>query len=253
MKRFLILLSLFGALASLTLFGCGPKGAPTEPAKPDPGASTQASPGETETEEAASPVALPLDSLPASLKNDAFAYYGLGRSEPSLFEYALNDQAPAEGSVTVKLIEVKDNEAKFLMERAGALAPLGNQELVLKSDGLYSTMLAGSPIEPMSIEMPSKITKGATWSTSGKFKLPTEVEAQQSTSLKVVGFEKVKVKAGEFQAAKVSGTGKLVSAGKTTTSTMTAWFAKDVGMLKLVIDAKDSEGSAARIRIELTR
>ncbi|MBV6490394.1 MAG: hypothetical protein CNCCGFBP_00850 [Fimbriimonadaceae bacterium] len=34
---------------------------------------------------------------------------------------------------------------------------------------------------------------------------------------------------------------------------MTAWFAKDVGMLKLVIEAKDSEGKKAKIRIELTQ
>lgn len=252
MKRYLFLLSLFGILSALALTGCGSKGAPSEPGKPET-ASTAKPSGETEIEEGSSPTALPIDKLPASLRNDAFTYYGLGRSEPMLFEYAVDDKAPSEGSVTVKLIEVKDNEAKFLMERAGALAPLGNQEFVLKSDGLYSTMLAGAPIEPMSIEMPSKIEKGTSWSTSGKFKLPTEVEAKQSTELKVVGFEKVKVKAGEFQAAKVTGRGLLATAGKTTESTMTAWFAKDVGMLKLVIEAKDSEGKKAKIRIELTQ
>lgn len=178
-----------------------------------------------------------IDKLPAELKNDAFEYYGLGRTEPVEF-VVISPSLPGgseEASQTVRLIEVNDGAARFSMTYTGALAAQGEQEMLLKADGLYVVKAGGKVLPKPEMELPSPLTVGKTWHSHLSMDASTGDVIEVDADFRVVGPAKVKTKAGEFDAVKVTGTSTMKSKGTVSKQQLTGWYVKGTGQVKLSV------------------
>lgn len=240
------------ALMALALFGC---------AKPESKAASDA----TKTPESASnleskppeePKGLPISSVPADLKTEAFSYYGLENLSPIEYEVISSAiGAPQTGTSTTTLAEVKDDIARFVTSRTGeALSQMGDEEVEARKDGVYNTKIGGHPVEPAQLVLPSDLAAGKTWSTKGKVTAQTAQGLKtfdQSFEYKVIGTEKVKTKAGEFDSLKVTAKGTITVDGKKNQSEVVAWYVKRVGTVKM--DIRSSGDRKVSMTIEATK
>jgi hypothetical protein len=242
MKKCLFLL----ALATIGLAGCNPPAASTPTPKPeDP--KTTTSPGSTPATE---PVAK-VEDIPANLKTDGFNYYGLGCTKT--LSYKMTQQPnTGEKTGTQKVVYkgVRDGNPTFTIERDGELSILGNDEVIVKADGVYSTFAAATKIDPPMLNLPAKIEVGSTWPSQQTVKNTEGKEIKIDMSNKVVRKEKVKVAGGEFECFVTSTTGSMQTDDKITVNG-TTWYAPGFGVVKLVINIKSKKGEQVDT-IELT-
>lgn len=186
----------------------------------------------------------PMDALPANLKHEGFAYYGLGNSGELSFEVISSlAPGPSTGNASSKLVAIEGGAAKFITTRTGPLAQLGDEELEVRPDGIYNTRIGGEPVEPAQLVIPSELPKGKTWTTKGSVKLATGKTLDQNIVYTVVGAEKTKTKAGEFDALKVTAKGEIKFDGKSSQSQVAAWYVKDVGIVKMTISTNEPKGT----------
>lgn len=237
-------LLLAAILAVLTLGACAPA-----PKTADPKTAAEApKSGEEPKKEAAAPS---LEQLPANLRHDAFEYYGLGRSEAMKVEYtASNLSTPETGTMQPKLSAINGNEATFLIERTGALALQGTEELVLKEDGLYATKVSGAPVNPPQLEMPAKLEVGKSWTTSSELTLPDQRTAKIESTSRVAAMEKVKTKAGEFDSVRIEANGTMNIGGASNRVVMTGWFVKGRGPVKIRVEQTTPDGQKQQATFE---
>jgi len=192
-----------------------------------------------------------MDSLPANLKHEGFAYYGLGNTGELGFEVISSlAPGPSTGNASSKLVAIEGGAAKFITSRTGPLAQLGDEELEVRPDGIYNTRLGGEPVEPAQLVIPSELPKGKTWTTKGSVKLATGKTLDQNIDYTVVGIEKVTTKAGEFDALKVTAKGQIKFDGKTSQSQVAAWYVKDLGIVKMTISTDVPKGT---MKVELLK
>ncbi len=197
---------------------------------------------------------LPLDRVPADLRHEAFEYYGLGAGKEVEFKVvASNRSEPMTGGMSISLAEVKDAEAKFRVTYSGALAPQGRQELVLKKDGIYVVRIADNALPAPILELPAQLTPGKTWKTAVSIDLPSGQKAEIERRFKIIGPAKVKVQAGEFSAIKIQGTGTTVVDADRYSSTVTGWYVKGRGAVKVVDDSKKPDGTKLTVTIEAVK
>lgn len=233
-----VLIALVGA-------GCGDKKGAENPKPEPPKGKTPEDLKNAMAPDPSLPEGLPLENLPANLKAAAFEYYGLGNPDTVRFKVTSPDSSEAqEGTQTLRLTEVGENEAKFTVAFGGALLIRGNQEVVLKPDGIYVTKLADKQLDKPMLELPNDLTPGKTWNSSVTIDGPTGDPVEMSATFKVKGSEKLKTEAGEFDAIRVDGTMTAKSAAGTVKSPVTGWYAKGTGQIKFVVkgvrgDAKD--------------
>jgi hypothetical protein len=238
-RLFLIALAAF-----LALTGCSKDATVKEPA---PGASGSTAGEDPKTGQPS----LPLSAVPDEVKLSGYAYYGLEKTGPVEFEVVMpNDPTPQTGTSTTRLIKAENGEAVFLTERTGPLQQLGSEELVAKKDGIYNTRIGGQAVEPPQLVMPADLTVGKAWTTQGKITLPDGQTFEQKMSLKAVAMEKVKTKAGEFDALKVTAAGETKFQGKTSKSNITAWYVKGLGAVKMIIETSEPKG---KMTVEATK
>lgn len=193
--------------------------------------------GGKETAEAAGP---PMNSVPAEVKTAGYEYYGLDNVQPIEYQIvATNLPSTETGSATNKLIKVENGVATFVSTKTGTtLASMGDEEVEARKDGIYYTKIGGHPVEPPQLVLPAELTAGKSWTTKGKVTAQTQQGLKtfdQNFTYKVAGVEKVKIKAGEYEALKVTAKGEIVVDGQSNKSDMTAWYVKGLGTVKMEI------------------
>ena len=170
-------------LVAVSLIGCGQKGTDTAIATNAgnglQAVSTNGPPSAHETTSAAgannAPAAgntdataknqqpsLDLSKIPASLKGDAFEYYGLARSEPikmSVTQSGKTDPA----TQTVKLTKVDADRAEFTISNDGGLAKLGEVVVSLDKNGIKVVSVNGQKADTETFELPNGLSKGKKW------------------------------------------------------------------------------------------
>ncbi len=192
-----------------------------------------------------SPKGLPISSVPADLKHEAFDYYGLENLAPMEFEVVSTALTTVEsGTATTTLSAVEGGVAKFITARTGTLSQMGDEEVEVRKDGVYNTKIGGHPIEPAQLVLPVDLAVGKTWTTSGKVTAQTPQGLKtfdQKFSYRVVGPEKVKTKAGEFDSLKVLANGTITLDGKKNQSEVVAWYVKRMGTVKMEIKSTGAQ------------
>ena len=136
------------------------------------------------------------------------------------------------------------------IERDGELSILGNDEVIVKADGVYSTFAAATKIDPPMLNLPAKIEVGSTWPSQQTVKNTEGKEIKIDMSNKVVRKEKLKVAGGEFECFVTSTTGSMQTDDKIAVNG-TTWYAPGFGVVKLVINIKSKKGEQVDT-IELT-
>lgn len=246
-----LLISAFGLLI---LAGCQTSSPGTT------GSTTGASSGSTSgTTDQQPEVATPISGT------DAFSYLGLGRQTEYSYVYtALEGGEAAAGTQLTKLVSADDKAAKFQITRGGSLDILGSETIEARPDGVYQITMAQGQLKSPALVMPAKIAVGQSWDSSFEMTSAGTTSKFEVTN-KVVANEKVKVKAGEFDAIKISQTGSMTrtspplpgdATAKATTVKTTlsseSWYAKGVGNLKMVITLKQADGKTVKQTVELT-
>lgn len=244
---------LAAALATILVgSGCGGK----ENQKPAPGPAAPSTTTEAAQTgaDATQTAALPLSELPDSLKSDAFEYYGLGNTEPMDLERSVAGTPDVvTGSQRFRLKEVKDGKAIFVVERTGGFAAVGDSELSLEQDGLYAMSSTVGKITPHQLELPAKLDVGTQWKSETKLEQPNGISLEHKATNKVVAMEKVKTKAGDYDALVVQSSGPATINGESMEMRTKAWFVKGLGAVKMEIVQIPKSGAKQMITIQATK
>lgn len=194
-----------------------------------------------------------IETLPASLKGDAFGYYGL--SEARTMEYRMTAGGQSQtGTQTITFKGLEGDKAKFSVERGGDLAQMGSTELELRADGIYATSSSIGDIGKPSLEMPMALPTGKTWTTKNELKQGDTGGMTSEQKYRVVGLERVTTEAGPFDALLVTSVGPASINGKPYTMKTRSWFVKGLGAVKWEIETTDKATSTKNtVSIELVK
>lgn len=250
------------ALFVVALGGCNsakpsddPKSGVPSPSKKAEGLGASPAPDGTKPAETTLPnpapdrPAISLDKIPTSLKNDAYEYYGLANTNPQDFEIISVGDPESMGTQTTKLVEMKGDRAIFRVTRTGSLASLGENDLSLRPDGVWSENSTLDPSMKPSVEIPTDLKPGKTWNTSIELNTRGE-KTKQDVTFKVVGVEKLKTKVAVRDGLLIKGDGTAEMGGKKSKMTIKSWYTKGVGMIKMEITSKDASGKEKTITIQ---
>lgn len=195
----------------------------------------------------------PAKVVDAGLKNEAFAYMALDKS--SEYTYALQRMEgikATDGTQVVTMTESTPEKAVFSITRAGAMSDLGNEDVEARKDGIYQLKMAMGELDKPMLVMPGDVKEGSSWPS--EFTLD-KVEGSKKVVFKVENkaekIEKVKVPAGEYDCLKVTTKGTMTVDGKVSNLDSSAWYAKEIGSVKLEISVKDSTGKTVKSSVAL--
>ena len=223
--------------------------------------------GKTDTPVGTTPAAAPAPKVPDALKTDGYYYYGLDNTKPLTYTYTDGTSKPADGVQTVQLKGV-DKDANFTISRTGALTNMGDEDLLVKSDGVYLTRSSWGPVEPAMLSFPSKATEGYSWKTSSKMKGEDDRAVTLEGTWTIGKPEKITVAAGTFDTVTMTGVGTMsveeLPNDKASTKTPPAaptkhpllaqgWFSRELGEVKLVVKSKDAKGQDKTLVVELKK
>lgn len=247
-KKTVTILSL-GALAGFMVLACQPPGGgATPPAGGTAGTSTGVN-GSTKAD-GAKPAAA---TVSEDLKHDAYRYIGFDRTKPVKYLFSRVQGSKAEeGTQTCEVKSADKDSASILVSRTGSLEDLGTEEFLVKPDGIYLvSTLKGKPKEPV-LQMPAKLPVGTVWDYTFPLTGPDGSKMTLTGKARVEASEKVKVVAGEFDTIRVSETANLDNNGAKATVSMKTWYAKDVGVVKMKMEMKNSAGNIVTSTMELS-
>ncbi len=242
------------------LGGCG-KQAPA-PVAGDTKLSAKATPGPIDgakmqaTEKA---VAEPtkqgdLAAIPESLKHEGYEYFGLGNGKPIDVELRIGSGSPAEqvssGSVQTVFTGMKGGVAHFKTSRTGALEQFGGtEEVTCEPDGIYTISTSLGKIGSKHLELPAKLTPGATWSVKTTMTTSDGRNITGDDVFTAKGIKQVKTKAGDFEALVVESKGTAVIDGKKARTKTVSWYVRGKGQVRLE-DAVTADGKTQTIILE---
>lgn len=232
-------------LLAFGLVACSPKADP-KPAETT-GSATSGTATAGEPEKPAEPV------VADSLKTDAYKYLGLENRREMTYEFTkVKGGSPESGSQKiVPKGEASETEVGFEIVRAGALTELGNEQIVAKADGVYTTSSQFGALEKPMLTLPSEVTIGKTWESSYELTGPDNKPLVFKATSKVLRQEKLKVIAGEFDTMLVTMTAQIKTGGKTANVNGKIWYAAGVGTVKLTLEGKSGDGLPIFSTIEL--
>lgn len=237
-------------LLALLAVGCG-----SPAATADKGTGTT-EPKENATE-ASNPEAAPAPKEVASaLKHDGFAWMGFEKTEPVTYSLSKMEGVPPEvGTQTIRLTDASDTAAMYQITRSGGLETLGSEDFEIKADGVYQTRMSSGALDKPFLMMPSKVEVGSTWPGTFSTTDSGGRKIEFSVNNKAERMEKVKTKAGDFDALLVStsGTMKVTTDGKTETNQLTSktWYSKGVGQVKMTLEVKKPGGENVKSSVEM--
>jgi hypothetical protein len=233
------------AAACLLLIGCKPAGPTVASSTGGSTASTSGTGGTTPTAPAPK-----LSDLPASLKTDAYDYYGLGNDQPISFEWTTStDTTVHTGSQTFVLKSIGDKEAVFDADRTGGMADLGSEQLALRPDGVYVLSSDKAKITGDRLEIPNELTPGKTWRNHQVVVLDGRT-MDVTNDWKVVGMQKFSTKAGSYEGLLISTTGKGLVDNKKVTIETKMWLVKGRGALKYALTMTMPGGEKRTVTVQ---
>ncbi len=235
----------FLALLGLVSIGCGDKPA----ADVTSGGVTS---GVTE------PVKGPV--VPDSLKHAAYDYLGLANGDIMTYDVTFGDLPKEDGTQQTTLEKSEGAVATYKVGRTGGLSRLGVDTVELRADGVWTVATSMGLLKEASELLPAEIAPGLSW--DARMDMDNLQGGTQNVVSKIVNVakqvEKVKVPAGEFDClavvstfdATISGSPDSNQNGKTTTR-VTTYYAKGVGIVKLSGTTTRQDGSKQNVVIEL--
>lgn len=125
---------------------------------------------------------------------------------------------------------------------------MSSETYELRESGIFGVLLGGSPLEPAAQAFPSEIRDAVTWPNKTTLKQGGGIKID--TTMKIIGREKVKVPAGEYDALAMVETGTVTVEGGTLKVSGKAWYVEGIGAVKRTVDQTDATGQASNITIE---
>lgn len=211
-------------LKSVSTEGKDSKNTPGESGANKPDASASNEPAKTQEP------AMDLGKLPASLKNDAYDYYGLGRTDPIKMTVS-RQGSKQDASQSVSLTKVESDYAEFTIHSDGALSELGEVKVRLDKSGIKVISVNGNDANPDTFELPNDLKPGKSW----PFTLPG-TDPKVSGTNKVVGTQSVKTAVGTYKDALLVVTNATgTQGGQKIQLTSKQWLVKGRGQVKAEI------------------
>jgi len=232
---------------SFALVACSPKEAKEGTTGTTGSPSTSTTGSETPPEPKVSEIS-------EDVKTDAFRYLGLDVETEQSYVFAqMPNQTPQEGTQKVVYKGVVDGAPTFTIERTGALATLGNEDVAAKPDGIYTlTSQLGKLTDPI-LTLPAKLDVGATWKSDYQLEGQDGKPIKFTSTSKVERQEKVKVKAGEYDTILVTMNATVTMGDQKATVNGKSWYAVGVGTVKLELSGKSGDGKPISALIELAK
>jgi hypothetical protein len=166
------------------------------------------------------------------LKNEAYAYYGLGIGAPQKLTLRTDKTGTSTMVRTVKLLDVKDGKATFEEEQTGGPEGDQRQTMSLEPDGIYVTAVSPGTLKTTHvIALPVKLHPGDTWSDHTVLDT-SDGSLTLDNNWKVLGTRSVKVAAGQFDALLVSGVGHGKVGSEPLSVKTEFWYVKGIGAVK---------------------
>jgi hypothetical protein len=173
------------------------------------------------------------EDIPSELKHDAFRYYGLSNLKSVEMERRGGGPSISGGRV-VRLTGIVDGKALYDIDNTGGLEAMPDEKLSVEKDGIYTVGLSGGTMTPArNLSLPADLTPGKTWPNKTTLKMDSGQTLVADHTYKVVGEQKVKTKAGEFDALLVEAGGPTEQNGMKMQAQMKIWLVKDVGPVKM--------------------
>lgn len=235
-------------LASISLLGCQgtSKSTPTAPSGPAPAA---------EAPKPAAGAPSPTATVPASLMHEGYAYFGLGNLKPMTYTAVVastadTKPAPLKGTIVATLASATSTEAIFKVARTNLGTMDGTDDIRVDAEGVWTVSSTKGKFDKPTMELPAKMDLGKSWPVKASFTADTGQSFSLEGTMKIERDEKIKVAAGEFMCRVVTLDTKLTTGGVTGRTTGTSWYAKDVGLIKQVME-QSAGGSKATITLTL--
>ncbi len=177
--------------------------------------------------------------LPAELKTAAAEYYGMTGSRESVFETNWGADKKGEGTERVRILTVENGEARVDVVRAGELAQLGSETVVIRKDGIYTESVGRGELSKPALQLPSDVAPGKKWNSSFDLKMPDGSVVKAEMNGEALAIEKIKLSDGkEYDALVIVNKYTMKStpaegAGSTVTGEAKSWLVKGLGMVKL--------------------
>lgn len=218
------------ALLAIAAIGCGNK-----PESSTSGTTTGLSSGTSEP--------APTATIPDELKHDAYAFQGLGNEDLLTYDVTFNEMPKEDGTQQTKLEKVENGVATYKVSRTGGLARLGVDTIELTANEVRMVGSSMGVLTAPSILMPANPTVGSEWDTRLDMdNVQGDRSVKSSIKHKIDRTESVTVPAGTYECLVVESklstdSSSTAAPGQSTkkTVTMTSYYSKGIGVVKLVI------------------
>jgi hypothetical protein len=149
----------------------------------------------------------------------------------------------------VTTFEVKDGKNLLTMAFDGEPHELPSETYELRTDAIYGVAAGGVNINPPLKALPNDLAPGVGWISKGTLEQAQKI--LMDTTLRVVGVQHVKVKAGQFDATLIKESGTIKVGGNQSFKVSAAyWYVSGVGAVKRTVSQTDSAGNTSNITIE---
>jgi hypothetical protein len=177
----------------------------------------------------------------------------LANDKPLTYEVKEGAGEPTEGTQKIELKGVEKGQATYTITRTGGLTEMGDEDLVVKPDGVYLTRSSWGQVEPPMLSFPAQVAEGKSWTTSSKMQDKDGRTVTLDSSWTVGKSEKIKVQAGEYDVVKVTGKGTLKLDKDSYPLNAEGWYSKELGAVKMVVKSKDNTGKDKASVVELKK
>lgn len=241
-------------LAILAVWGCS--GTTEAPSTTTTGGTTATPKTDGTTPTTAETPAPDASQVPATVKTDAFAYFGLGNNKAMNVEMRVKGRATMTGAIVSKLVKIDGETATYSIERTGGIAAdLGTDTILVDKSGVYIVgTTVGTMTPDKSLQLPADLKPGATWETHSKVSKTDGTELTENGKYIVKGIEPLTTKVGKYEALVVTstGTGTVKVQGQTNPATYnaTSYYVKDRGLVKQIINLTLKGQPANSVTIE---
>ncbi|MBI1756266.1 MAG: hypothetical protein HYR64_04065 [Fimbriimonas ginsengisoli] len=248
----------FACVLALAIAACGkpPAVSPRDPPKPEPVAKALPSAPVGAVAEKIEPKAAESKTASSTgpeptFHHDGFTYYGLDYKDP--IDYELVDsrtKTRQTGSQAITLKQARADGATYEIHRTGGLAGLGDQTVEVTATGVRTISSSLGPLTGDSLELPAQLPSGAHWRSKNTLTTQDGRKLENDNTFKVVGTEKLKTKAGTYQALLITSTGTATIDGAKKVMKSKSWFVKGRGNVKLIISLTGGDGKEQTLTIE---
>ena len=233
MKKLVPVIPFLFAIA--VIVGCGPKDV-----KATSTTTTGTTTGTTTPEDEPEVVKSDKDDVSAELRHAGYEYYGLGNTQPMVYDFEFNGTVE-EGKQQVKYQGMVDGVPTYKIERTGALSQMSSETVKLRPEGVFISETGLGPMDTEVKALEANLEVGKSWETSNVV-TRADGNVTMKSSYKVEAQKKITTPAGEYDCLVIKSTGTVSTSEKTEKFTGTLYVAKGVGTVKLVINANDQNG-----------